>query len=271
MYPLDKVRLKLDRAQEHLATLDLEIVEFLKFQPYRVDPHPQTATFKIGNVSLPTSLPAPGIGIFRIVHEPPLHLSLIVGDYIHNVRSALDHLVWQLQLTTKIEPNERSQFPIFSKPNAGRLKEWTIDVPDKARDIIESLQPYHRANGPLRHNALWQIGKLDGIDKHATLIVTVLSEAIVSEEPDGTRIVNMFTNTLQDGDPVFADTTWSRQSSLYSRPDDKANVYIEPTYGVILEEAQGDIPRLTVPLSELGQFRDYVERRVLPRFTRFFK
>jgi hypothetical protein len=259
MHPLDKVRLKLDRAKEHLAALDSEVADFLKLEPYRVEP-------KIDAENIYGKF-----GRFRIVHEPPIRFGLIFGDYIHNVRSALDHLVWQLQLKTTSTPKPRSQFPIFKQPNAGRLKDQTPDVSDEARGVIESLQPYNRTNrhGPIALHPLWQIGQLDGIDKHATPLVTVIREAVVIEDamsqafPPGSRLrtVNMLRNPLNDGDPVPLVTTPVR--SL----DDQTQIYVEPTYGIVLDEAIG----LAVPLSELGRLHKVVDDAILPKFTRFFE
>lgn len=51
----------------------------------------------------------------RVLHPPPLRLGVIVGDLVHNVRSALDHLVWQLVLANAQQPTRATQFPVCSK------------------------------------------------------------------------------------------------------------------------------------------------------------
>jgi hypothetical protein len=38
---------------------------------------------------------------------------IIVGDIAHNLRSSLDHLVWQLVLQNRRLPSRRNQFPIM--------------------------------------------------------------------------------------------------------------------------------------------------------------
>jgi hypothetical protein len=45
----------------------------------------------------------------------PLRLSLLAGDLVHNLRSALDHAVYQLVLGDKREPTTRTQWPMFSE------------------------------------------------------------------------------------------------------------------------------------------------------------
>lgn len=37
---------------------------------------------------------------------------MLVGDYVHNVRSALDHVVWQLVIANRGAPGRHTQFPI---------------------------------------------------------------------------------------------------------------------------------------------------------------
>jgi hypothetical protein len=44
--------------------------------------------------------------------SPPLRLGVILGDMVHNLRSALDHLVWQAVLRNGGRPNRSHQFPI---------------------------------------------------------------------------------------------------------------------------------------------------------------
>jgi hypothetical protein len=56
------------------------------------------------------------VTIFVEVRKPcPGTWSIIIGEMVHNLRSALDHLVWQLViLETSEQPvGDRTQFPIF--------------------------------------------------------------------------------------------------------------------------------------------------------------
>jgi hypothetical protein len=256
MHPLDKVRLKLDWAQEHLTALNRELGDFLDLKPYRIDPEPPSPPRESGKHV---------IGTYRIAHEPPVRLSLILGDYVHNLRSTLDHLFWQLLINPR--PNERSQFPIFwdrSPGSLGRLDGELAKVRPEVGAVIKDLQPYQRWPAYRQHK-LWIISRLDNIDKHATPIVTVLSEALVAVWP-GNRIVNMLTSPLNDGDPVYIDSG-STLAGHGPATEDKPYVNVEPTYGVVLEEA----PYASIPLSEMGQLHLFVDHAVLPRFAGFFK
>jgi len=45
--------------------------------------------------------------------EPPRDLAPVIGDSVHNLRSALDHLVYELSSTT-VREKINTQFPIFT-------------------------------------------------------------------------------------------------------------------------------------------------------------
>jgi len=100
---------------------------------------------------------ASGDHVFHIARVPSVvelqeSLAVTVGDAVHNLRSALDHLIFQLAcLNTNGSPkDERNiQFPIADSPDvyAGQAKRHLQEV-DKARQAtIERYQPYHGAAG----------------------------------------------------------------------------------------------------------------------------
>jgi len=47
--------------------------------------------------------------------DNPERLGVLLGDWAHNLRSALDHLMWQLVILYGGTPNRRTQFPIFQR------------------------------------------------------------------------------------------------------------------------------------------------------------
>jgi hypothetical protein len=273
MHGLISVIAKLDRAKEHLATFDSEFARFLELNPYRIEPHPPTPPPQLGEAYATPAVPNLSIGIFRIDHEPPLRLRLILGDYIHNARAALDHLFWQLCLLEDPAAEEFSYFPIFASSDPGsqaRLKGVLQLVHPDVAIALERLQPYHRGDA-YRFNKLWQLARLDNIDKHVTPILAVLREAIVAQwafnagDSSGTtRSVDMLRNPLNDGDQVFA--IFPRTPPPIGPKDDETQIYVEPTYGVLIDDATG----FSIPLDEVRRFHTIVENGVLPRFTRFF-
>lgn len=51
---------------------------------------------------------------FCVLEAPPLKWGVLIGDVVHNLRSALDHLAWQLVLRNGGESSWRTQFPATS-------------------------------------------------------------------------------------------------------------------------------------------------------------
>jgi hypothetical protein len=156
------------RAGEHLKTLEAEWQAFL-------DEDPSPYTF-VGEFD-----PESGWHVvrLRIRKDPPLRLSVIVGDAVHNLRSALDHLVWKLVEENGAVPGEWNHFPVHKTWDA-----WTDKVVMRQRKgsnhalagldpigepwaFIESVQPYRRAKPDYAPLAV--LTWLWNVDKHRTL------------------------------------------------------------------------------------------------------
>src|SRR5271156_3107684 len=97
-----QITLKIERAKEHIASLDLEIRRFLNTDPYKVgtkrDPQTRSLIYYITGVD-----------------ATPACLPLVAGDIIQNLMSALDHLAYQLVMsdTGDSPPNQNwIYFPI---------------------------------------------------------------------------------------------------------------------------------------------------------------
>jgi hypothetical protein len=164
----ERFRAKIDRAGELITTVHGEIAVYHESDPY---------TFREETLSDPPRM----VLYVESLREPPLRLGVLMGDFVHNLRSALDHLVWQLALTNAAEPSTRLQFPIYVKSPkdwasiaADRLK----DVPPAAVEIIERLQPYHMENPT--HAATAVIQALSNEDKHRVILETISAPV----EPD---------------------------------------------------------------------------------------
>ncbi|MGE0599916.1 MAG: hypothetical protein AB7J35_10395 [Dehalococcoidia bacterium] len=157
----DSARLKLQRAQEHLEALQREIQDFDRRSPNTVvvEPNVNGYNFPI-RLSLKEAVPLDRWG-------------LLIGDCIHNARSALDHAVWQLTGKTVDAEDTRTQFPIFDDPKKfrdfGRRMIATLDPATqfRPRAIIKWMQPYRRAHP--RNAGLWVLHQLDVADKHKVL------------------------------------------------------------------------------------------------------
>lgn len=153
---------KIERGKEHLEALQSEIGSFLEGKPYSI-----VSDFKS----------QPGYCVFRarVNATHPIRWSMLIGDFVHNIRSALDHLVWALALSNRngdesaILRPKGVGFPIST--DAGdfdrRGRPMIADLSSGHAAAIERLQPYH-ADDAERH-ALAVLNDLWNTDKHRTI------------------------------------------------------------------------------------------------------
>lgn len=199
---LSGVDRKIDWAKRHLADLKASIGETLYTHPYRFDSHmdAETGDYVITVHDLP---------------DMPPDWSLRVGDVVHNLRSALDHLAWQLVILDGGCPDEKTQFPIHESP-FNKKGEWIRPQlrPAVTRvqilDALEDVQPYFGPQGePVVYatNHLWRIHRLDIIDKHRLLLVVRATLNVGGMwwgwwGDDPPPNIRLNTCPLEEGDPV---------------------------------------------------------------------
>lgn len=126
-----------------------------------------------------------GVYMFRvhIREQPSKRIGILIGECLHNLRSALDHLVWQLAIQNGNRPDDKSEFPIFLDPGkfSKRKKDGDPDPQSglrkmqncsaQARTLIEQFQPFNRPAGQFELHPLWLLQKLNNVDKHQTIPV----------------------------------------------------------------------------------------------------
>lgn len=136
MHPLDGCRAKIQRARLHISELGDSIRAFADRAPYKIrGEHDQSTNEFV--------FTAEAVRDYAAV---PIDLILIAGEVAHQLRSALDHLVWQLVIAnTGQPPQEKSAFPIF-RSEAGynkRAPALIRGVSASAATRIQAAQPYH--------------------------------------------------------------------------------------------------------------------------------
>jgi hypothetical protein len=156
MTPLELVRAKIGRAVKHIGDLEAAVLAFLYGHPYEIslDYNDQTGQYEwslVKAAEIPTSIP------------------IIAGDAIHNLRSVLDHLVWQLILTQGQKPRPGvTGFPItetLEEYRTPKIRRKIEGVGPIAEATIDALQPYKGGN-----DALWRLHCLNNIDKHRLIL-----------------------------------------------------------------------------------------------------
>src|SRR5438309_55151 len=95
------VRAKTERAEEHFRDLEVTVKGYLDSRPYAV-------------VTYEDKQSGDKVFVLRVREDPNMmvRLGVIVGDVLHNLRSALDHLVWQLVEANGGTPDGSTALPI---------------------------------------------------------------------------------------------------------------------------------------------------------------
>jgi hypothetical protein len=192
---LANARMKLQRAEEHFQELMTSHATFTDpdtRNPYRM---------------LPEFGDKPNETIWRakITDPPPLEKwGAMVGDCIHCLRSALDHVAYELVRINR-PTSDYSEFPICKERDR-----WRIDRPKKLPDVparalaqVQRAQPYKRG-ADARYHPLWVIHALDIMDKHRRLnIVSPMVRAVQLLTRDCTVIHDeRFAGPFEDGTKI---------------------------------------------------------------------
>jgi len=251
-HPLDGIREKITRAEAHLAAVSAEIechrskcAILARKQPNRDSIYDLYASFP----------------------DPDLRLSCVVSDCLNNLRTALDYIVYELA-SQNGEPAIYNMFPIANTSDAYQRqvdgRDRLHDVPDTARAIIESLQPFSSGDVKRKH-PLYILNRLFNTDKQQTLPL------IVACRPRPTLFVNgpnvrtsvagiRISQTLYDGTRVA-------EQRITEVDADSLTVKIE--HGLYV--AFKDVPWSDSAVEDLLLvIIEFIKDRVVPRFEPFF-
>jgi hypothetical protein len=145
-----------------------------------------------------------GVYILRIWEEepPPPELAVTTGEWLYNMRSALDYIIWATaahEAGTIPPPDEaQTQYPIYDSEDA-----WTKNLfrlkhlAEHHRAMLKVMQPF---NSDIDANYLGWINRLARVDRHrhlnrVTAYLAVLEPVI--------RVPAECTTTLQWGERVL--------------------------------------------------------------------
>ena len=220
---LDGPRAKIERSKKHFGDLHDEMIAASNLRPYRivVEPEPD-ARERVIRV--------------RGSYTFPLSWNAIAGDAIHNLRAALDLLIWQLVLANGKRPDARTEFPIFvdaTKYKAGAPRKMK-GASKAAMDIVEGLQPYHKTGNPEGH-LLWLLHRLDIRDKHQLLNIITTAVQTQNFEIDSAGDFSLtgfeyktFVSPVEDGAELGR--------FMLRRPDAKVNVKPHVTFEIAFDD-----------------------------------
>ncbi len=176
--PYFSARLKLEWAKKHIGDLEQEILLFKGKEPYIVFPDDETETGDL-------------VYRFQQLFPIPETISLLVGDGVHNLRSALDHVAYVVAEKYGLAGNE-VYFPIASGRKGFEAKARSVCPAGSSEDaLLQALMPYNGGN-----DYFWFLHRLDIHDKHKLLISAVFqpfTKKVVESIPQvlGSKIVHI--------------------------------------------------------------------------------
>lgn len=191
-------RAKIERAEEHLAEFYRLVNAYIADEPYKFVRH----------------IDSDGTGHLVLEsHKPiPIHWCAIIGDIVHNCRSALDSLI---SLSAGLEANtsENFSFPIFrhradfEANGLNKLRKY--GCPNTIR-FVQRLKPYERGydlGNP--SNTLVLLNRLSVRDKHRLIVPvgTAAGYAVVTPKPgfgEPFKLVPPENTFMEDGEIIIS-------------------------------------------------------------------
>jgi hypothetical protein len=203
---LDGAIQRLARANQHIKALEHKVTKIAERQPYRHRIHP----YRTEKIRLPDDAEIPA-GLFSAPVGDPTRVALVpgaevefvrefgirltitqkldglvlgaaIGDVIHNLRAALDYIVWELSDTQVTAPTlpipfgspwRRVQFPVVM--NQGQ---WATEcgrrlhfVDPTLHATFKRLQPFHTHRQHPQRSLLAVLDELCNRDKHRSIVV----------------------------------------------------------------------------------------------------
>jgi hypothetical protein len=247
---------RLDRALYHLESLKEELDAWREENPYR--------TWSKADVDSTKKV----LWVEVLKPPPAAELSLIIGDCIHNLRSALDNLAFELALAYKGAPlpsdiEGKSGFPIFLTENPAKLDDMLSGVHPDAKAIIEGLQPYNRWKRAT-NDPLWQLNQLAVEDKHRLPHVTLLGTASLSFFVQGFE--------ADEIEPIFSPIEDCAPIARYPAVDAtgaEVDVQLTPNFSIVFgERAPKQLRGMPVP-TRLSYIHRHITEKVLPPLVPF--
>jgi hypothetical protein len=236
------VGLKVARAEDHMDWLKTKIRAYEKGKPYSIIEERKAETET--HVTI------------KLIRDVPLELAVVVGEILHDLRSALDHIACYL---ADSDCHDGTGFPIyrtakgFSDASLGKLR----GVANTAITAIEGLQPY-MTQGPVDEHPLRVLHELNRIEKHRVpQLAANFLQMNVGPRSSRFRLEDDLTITIQLQHEAIRRSVFRRQ------PNMRDAFTIEITFAQ--PGVAHDRP-VVATLTEIGQ---HMERVVLPKLNPF--
>jgi hypothetical protein len=228
------IHTKIDRAHEHLTVLMKDITRYNHARPYRITKEVNADGTK---------------HTFRFWYTEPIPAlwGVLVGEAVHDLRSGLDQVLYQLTRHWKVTL-EDTQFPIFTKrakfegvtpkkyptggaPGSGR--HWLRGVGPGPSAFIEQLQPYPQRRN-LIADSICHLHELWNQDKHRLYHLWGVRFGneqqlqIGRNNPASRFVVNMPSRILNSGAIVMRITFSHPEPHMQVRGETPAEIAMRP-------------------------------------------
>ena len=169
----ESAQLKIKRAEHHIREIEAEFAAYVATKPHRFSVQNNAET---------------GQTVIRVrfISDPPKVLSLIIGDAIHNLRTALDHLTWEV---VGIDGGTQDRYLTFrtgdDRVNFESSCKGIVTPGDWVRGLHISLEVFPGGKG----TELYALHLLDNLDKHSVITPVLRATThpdFVIVRPDGT-------------------------------------------------------------------------------------
>ena len=110
----------------------------------------------------------------------PVEWSVMIGEILYNIRSALDHLIWQLVLTNGLTPGRHNEFPIAKDHKRWQQEKARVlkGVSQRHQVMIGYLQPFTGGTGlSFGVSNLKVLDCLSNTEKHRHVVVAVIASS----------------------------------------------------------------------------------------------
>lgn len=257
---------KFNRAKQQFDVLRHEIGSFSDQDP---EPHFSRGYFDTNTWEW--------IERFQIREPPPLRWGVMLGECVHNLRSALDHLVCQLTLLDggTMDDYAQTQFPIASKCEAQFERMADARIPGLSkwhRAMVKRAQPYRAGDLAWKH-PLAILAELSNADKHRLINPTysiiksdtgkVLDRLATGYEGDGSSPVHSWW-MLKQGSRLEHDAAWFR--IVFDRAALPEPVKVEMGGNLRLGIAFGEVGLDADSYRHIGEYVWVILERFMRRF-----
>ncbi|HEY2039381.1 MAG TPA: hypothetical protein VGG95_06930, partial [Edaphobacter sp.] len=227
------------RAKQHFLEFEREVSAWMNVKP--------SGPGQL--INAPDSTPEKPIYIYATTSPVPARFGLIAGDYLQNLRSVLDYLVWQLILANGATPHKtNTAFPICKSAAAFKdaKNRKLVGVSDEAIALIEALQPYSERQIDGRPQTIHLLDELTNENKHRQVLFTALASILKPDVPVPFPHIELEVTRYNGDEPI---------------PGERLLAYIAFKDGIATRM------EVTATLSAL---MDWVGYDVLPQFEKFF-